>query len=84
MGDVETDIDSAFNKWLDKIEKSKIQVRWADRFIQTFMMYFPADQIHIIDGENMAHNAQEKNAMIIRGCVFQGSHCRIIFKLENI
>ena len=40
------------------MEKTNKVISWMEIFMETFMMYFPADQIHIIDGENMAHNAQ--------------------------
>ena len=62
LGDVDTDIDTNFYRWLAKIESQK-PPSWVDRFIETFMMYFPPEQIHIIDGENMAHNAQEGNTI---------------------
>ena len=58
LGDDNTDIETAFNRWLANIEKHE-RPSWVDRFVETFMMYFPPDQVHIIDGENMAHNAQE-------------------------
>lgn len=58
LGDADTDIDTVFNRWLTNIEKHE-RPSWAERFVKTFMMYFPPDQVHIIDGENMAHNAQE-------------------------
>lgn len=59
LGDIDTDIDTAFNRWLRNIEKTQKLPSWVDRFMETFMMYFPPDQVHIIDGENMAHNAQK-------------------------
>ena len=58
LGDDNTDIDTAFSRWLANIEKHE-RPSWVDRFVETFMVYFPPDQLHIIDGENMAHNAQE-------------------------
>ena len=41
-----------------KLLKKHLIKSWMEIFMETFMVYFPADQIHIIDGENMAHNAQ--------------------------
>ena len=58
LGDDKTDIDTAFNRWLTNIEKHQ-RPSWVERFVQTFMVRFSPDQVHIIDGENMAHNAQE-------------------------